>query len=289
VNEEKFIEVLGVQLKYRTVSCNPKWPAQPTFKMTVQVTDVCPAKCAFCCNPGKGITLDPKKFVDDFQEITSKVLVDEVYFTGGEPMLHWDLIKQCLGAIKCPALINTMGLNLHKIDVPVAISLSRHHWEHDINNQILGVKHKPDYISLDKFPSAYRERSNVTTNIIKGYVDTADKMRKMMDWAMDNGFPLSGFVGLMDATEYATANKMPIPELEGPDIQGYRKFKWKSGMCSCSNSLYIRNGELQRFYVKENLDPTENKGGRIFYRNGIIGKFMQTDYQQRLASAGLKA
>jgi pyruvate-formate lyase-activating enzyme len=285
VNEEKFIEVLGTQLKYRTSACNPKWEARPTFKVTVQVTDVCPAKCAFCCNPGKGLTLDPKKFIDDFQEITSKVAVDEVYFTGGEPMLHWDLIKQCLPVIKCPALINTMGLNLHKIDELVSISLSRHHWDHDINNQILGVKHTPEYVRRFAGP---KHGSNVTTNIIKGYVDTADKMRKMMDWAMDNGFPLSGFVGLMDATQYATDYKMPIPKLEGDDIHGYRKFKWKSGMCSCSNSLYIRNGELQRFYIKENLDPTENKGGRIFYRNGIVGKFIQTEYQQKLVS-GVKA
>jgi hypothetical protein len=263
--------------------------------MTVQVTDVCPAKCAFCCNPGKGILLDPKKFIDDFQEITSKVAVDEVYFTGGEPMLHWNLIRECLSSIKCPALINTMGLNLHKIDVPVAISLSRHHWDHDENNAILQIKHKPDYLGLDKFPAEYRERSNVSTNIVKGYVDTADKMRKMMDFAMDNGFPLSGFVRLMPATQYAKDNTIDIPVLEGPDIiGGYRKFQWKSGMCSCSNSLYVRNGELQRFYCKANLDPTENKGGRIFYRNGIIGKFMQTEFQKTVseeafAMAGVKA
>ena len=282
MEDEKFIEVLGTKLKYRTFSCNPKYVAVPVFKMTVQVTDVCPAKCAFCCNPGKGITLDPKKFIDDFQELTSKIKIDEVYFTGGEPMLHWDLIRECLSVIKCPALINTMGLTLDKIDVPVSISLSRHHWDHDINNQILGIRHKPDYVS--KFPAAYLNGSNVTTNIIKDYVDTAEKMRKMMDWAMDNGFPLSGFVGLMPATQYAKDARLPIPKLEGEDILGYRKFKWKSGMCSCSNSLYIRNGELQRFYIKENLDPTENKGGRIFYRNGIISKFVQTDFQQMEAS-----
>lgn len=284
--EDKFIEILGTQLKYRTVSCNPEWKAQPTFKMTVQVTDVCPAKCAFCCNPGKGILLNVDKFKDDFAEITSKVTVDEVYFTGGEPMLHWDMIRECLKVIKCPALINTMGLNLHKIDMPVAISLSRHHWEHDINNEILGVRHKPTY--LDSFPMEYRERSNITTNIIKGYVDSADKMRRMMDFAMENGFPLSGFVGLMPATEYAKEAHVPIPELEGDDINTYRKFRWKSGMCSCQNSFYIKDGQLHRFYIKENLDPTENKGGRIFYRNGIIGKFVQTDYQQKVALAGLK-
>lgn len=280
MENEKFIEILGTQLKYRTVSCNPKWPAVDTFKMTVQVTDVCPAKCAFCCNPGQGILLDTEKFKRDFEEISSKVTIDEIYFTGGEPMLHWDKIKECLKVIKCQVLINTMGLNLHKIDQKVYISLSRHHWDHDTNNEILGIKHKPDYIS--KFPKEYLVGSNISTNIIKGYVDTADKMRKMMDFAMDNGFPLSGFVGLMPATQYAKDAYLEIPELSGDDIINYRKFKWKSGMCSCSNSLYMREGELQRFYVKENLDPTENKGGRIFYRNGIIGKFVQTPFQQMM-------
>lgn len=251
--------------------------------MSVQVTDVCPAKCAFCCNPGKGLTLDPKKFIDDYQEITSKVYVDEVYFTGGEPMLYWNLIKQCMSVIKSPTLINTMGLNLHKIDEQVGISLSRHHWEHDTNNEILGVRHRPDYI--DKLPKELRERSNVTTNIIRGYVDDEHKMRRMMEFAMDNGIPLSGFVGLMPATQYAKDSYLPVPKLQGDDIVGYKTFKWKSGMCSCSNSLYVRNGELQRFYIKENLDPTENKGGRIFYRNGIVGKFIQTEFQQQQSAS----
>lgn len=273
VDSDEFVDILGVKVKYRTSSCNPSWKAVPTFKMTVQVTDACPAKCKFCCNPGKGLTLDVEKFKRDYDVINSTVQLDEIYFTGGEPLLYWDRIKECLKVIKQRVLINTSGLFLERVDEKVAISLSRHHWDHDVNNEILGVKLDAGYI--DRFPIEYRQSSNVSTNIIRGYVDDADKMRRMLDFAMDNEFPVSGFVGLMPATDYAKEATLPIPALEGDDIINYRKFKWKSGMCSCSNSLYIREGEVQRFYIKENLDPSENKGGRIFYRNGIMPWFVQ--------------
>ena len=103
MEEEKFIEILGVQVKYRTTSCNPTYKAVPTFKMSVQVTDSCQAKCKFCCNPGKGLLLDVDKFKRDYEEISAKVSIDEVYFTGGEPMLYWSRIKECLKVIKAPA------------------------------------------------------------------------------------------------------------------------------------------------------------------------------------------
>ena len=94
-------------------------------------------------------------------------------------------------------------------------------------------------------------------------------MRKMMDFAMDNGFPMSGFVGLLPVNDYAKDAYVPMPNLIGDDIQVYRNFKWKKGSCRCSNRLYIKNGELHPFYTKQNFCPSENKGGRIFYRNGI--------------------
>ena len=143
---EKSIEILGTKVLYRTLACHKDWKATDTFKMTVQVTDACPAKCKFCCNPGKGILLDVEKFKRDYEVINAAVRLDEVYFTGGEPMLYWKLIKECIKVIKQPVLINTMGLFLHRIDEPVAISLSRHHWDHDINNEILGMHLPKDYL-----------------------------------------------------------------------------------------------------------------------------------------------
>jgi molybdenum cofactor biosynthesis enzyme MoaA len=226
--------------------------------------------------------LDVEKFKHDYEVINSTIKLNEVYFTGGEPTLYWDRIKECMKVIKQPVLINTMGLFLERIDEPCSISLSRHHWDHEINEEILGIKLPKDY--LTKFPMDWRDGSNVTTNVIKGYVDTPEKMRKMMDFAMDNGFPLSGFVGLMPATQYAKEHRLLIPTMEGDDIMTYRENKYNKGTCMCSNLLYNRNGELHRFYVKQNFCPTENRGGRIFYRNGIQPWFKQTLAQQEAST-----
>ena len=264
--EFKFVEILGVKVPYRALSCNPLYPFNDHFKLTVHVTDACPCDCKFCCNAlNKGAFLDVEKFRRDYEAINAAVTLDEVYLTGGEPTLFWDKIKECLAFIKQPVTINTMGLYLDRIDEPVGISLSRHHWEHEVNESILGIKIPKDYI--EKFP--YKERMNISCNLIKGQVEDEAGMRKMLDFSMDNDIGTTGFVALLPVNEYSIGNVVPIPHLTGDDVLTYREFNYPTGTCSCSNFCYSRGAKTHRFYVKRNLCPTENRGGRIMYRNGI--------------------
>lgn len=265
MNKNPFIDVLGVKVMKRVVSCHPDAVLTGNFKLIVHVTDGCPGRCKFCCNKSSGFSLDVEKFKRDFIEIEKKCTIDEVFFTGGEPTLYWDKIKECLTVIKQKVTIHTMGMFLDRIDVPINVSLSRHHWDHEENERILGVKLPKNYLSRFK----YLDKTNLACNIIKGHVDNEIDMRRVLDLAMDNGIPLVGFIGLMPINDYSKDNGIRIPQFTGNDVLPYRAFCYKKGSCQCSNYCYHRDSKFQLFYFRHNTCPSDNHGGRILYKNGI--------------------
>lgn len=259
-----YTEILGVKVRRRTGNCHPDVPILDSFNLTVHVTDACPASCKFCCNTSKGLLLDVDKFKRDYEIMKGQCTIGHVYFTGGEPLLYWDKIKECLGVIEEQVTIHTMGMNLDRIDMPVNVSLSRHHWDHKVNEEILGIKLPVDYI--EKF--SLKRLSNLACNIIKGYVDNKDDMCKVLDFSIEHGFPLVSFVGLMPINEYSRANGLAIPSLAAEDSINYRKFKFQHS-CECGNHCYHRDGKFQFYYIRHNTDPDNNRGGRIVYKNGV--------------------
>ena len=268
MNDADFIEILGVKVKLRTVSCAPTAPAYPDdFKLVIHVTDACPAACKFCCNSSVGFSLDVEKFKQDYKEIIKKCHISDVYFTGGEPMLYWKKIKECLsviGDIRCT--VHTTGVNLDQIDMPVNLSISRHHWDHEINERIIGTKFPNTY--LDNFP--FKERANISCNIIKGFVDNIEDMKRVLDFSMKTGFGFVAFIGLMPLNNYSKEFGREIPTPECVDILKYKEYSYKNSVaCRCANYCYHKNGEFLLFYTRHNQCPNENHGGRIVYKNGI--------------------
>jgi organic radical activating enzyme len=264
VDARLYAEVLGVKVRRRTGVCHPDVPLLDSFNLTVHVTDACPCSCNFCCNSSKGLLLDVDQFKRDYEVMRTQCTIGHVYFTGGEPTLYWDKIKECLGFIDVEATIHTMGFNLKQIDVPVNVSLSRHHWDHAINEKILGVKLPLDY--LDDFPM--KKRTNLACNIIKGYVDNATDMAKVLDLSIEHEFPLVSFIGLMPINGYSREHGLRIPTLPSDDAIKYRQFSFQHS-CSCSNFCYHKDGKFQQYYIRHNTCPDNNRGGRIVYKNGV--------------------
>ena len=265
VDADKFATVLGTPVPYKTSACHPDYPPWKTFKLVVHVTDACPAACKFCRNMSKGAVLDMVKFKDDYQKMNEQVKITEVLFTGGEPMLYWKKVKECLGFIKQSAVIHTMGINLHQIDEPVHVSLSRHHWNHELNEEIIGAKLPKDY--LTSYPT--KHAMNFACNIIKGYVDNPADMRRVLDLAMDEGVKFVGFIGLLPVNDFCKENGTPPPELVGEDILKYRTFAYEDS-CTCANYCYQRDGQVLPFYNRRCLSLGQGAAGRIVYKNGGI-------------------
>ena len=209
--------------------------------------------------------LDVAKFKDDYQRICEEVELTEVLISGGEPMLYWSKIKECLQFIKQGVVVHTMGVNLNQIDEKVHVSLSRHHWDHAVNEEILGHRLPIGY--LHDYP--YRPYLNLACNIIKGYVDNPADMRRVLDLAVEENVQFVGFVGLLPVNQFCLDRGMPPPVLEGDDIMAYRNFQYEDS-CSCANFVYEKDGKVMPFYSRRCLCLGQGAAGRIVYKNGQI-------------------
>lgn len=264
------VEVLGVRIPFKTVSCSPKHPGlHRGLKLAVHVTDACPGKCKFCSNQSNGLLLDVERFKRDYEEINRKCEIDHVYFTGGEPTLHWKKVKECFKVIQQPCTMHTMGWGLGEVDEDIGVSLSRHHWDHERNNQIIGYNLPTDYIT-----GFYNKRFiNFACNIIKGEVDNPEDMKKVLDLAIKSGVNVVAFVGLMNINPYCLSHSLSVPTIECPEILKYNNFTYfnqqGTAVCNCNNYCYHKDGKFVYFYSRHNSCPSENMGGRIVYKNGI--------------------
>ena len=246
-------------------SCDGSAPRE-SFNLSIHVTDACPGKCKFCCNTSRGLTLDVEKFKRDYVEMTKTVKIDNVFFTGGEPMLYWDKIKECMSVIDAHCIVHTTGINLEQIDVPVELSVSRHHWDHKINAEILGMDHPTDYLQRFKF----KDQLHLACNLIRSYVDDVEDIKKYLDFALDNDIPLVGFIGLMPINDYSRENGVQVPMFNDVDILPYSSFAFRETACRCANYCYTDGrGRVQPFYTRHNQCPNINRGGRIIYKNGV--------------------
>lgn len=266
------VELLGVPVLRRTETCNGSTP-NGAFNLSVHVTDACPGRCRFCCNTSKGFTLDVEQFKRDYVEMTKTITIANVFFTGGEPMLHWDKIKECMSVITgARCTIHTTGINLEQIDVPVEISVSRHHWDQQINAEILGINHPTDYLQRCKF----RDQLHLACNLIRGYVDDVADIKQYLDFAIDTGIPLVGFIGLMPINDYSRENGVHIPTFDDVDILPYKSYAFRETVCRCANYCYTdARGRIQPFYTRHNQCPNINQGGRIIYKNGVQSWYTQ--------------
>jgi sulfatase maturation enzyme AslB (radical SAM superfamily) len=58
-------------------------------------TKHCNARCAFCTYHSDASKWDERRYLEVLREITSKIRIAKVAFSGGEPTLYWDNFKSC--------------------------------------------------------------------------------------------------------------------------------------------------------------------------------------------------
>jgi hypothetical protein len=272
------IEIGGAPLLRATLACKNSRgtrtldPDNRDFDLVVYLTDACNARCDFCGNTVIGFKFDFPKFEDFLLEAKSKVCIRRVKVTGGEPTLMIDSLMRCLQIIQdnltVPVMLHTNGANVREATHPCItnVSISRHHWNHEANERIFKCKFKPDYIS------AYRDlhKVNLSCNLIRGQVDTETGMRKVLDFALETGVPLVGFVGLLPLTEAAKNSLVSVPVISGPDILPYENRSFETH-CSCAKYCYLSpDTRMLPFYARHNTCPSANFRGRIIYLNNRV-------------------
>jgi len=270
------ITIAGVELTTRHVSCGlhteGKTALAPvlnkTMGLVVYLTNACNATCAFCSNTdAKAFRFDFEAFKVMWDELISKADVSQVAFTGGEPTLALKDFYKCADYIKAtrptPLVVMTNGVKLAELDheLLTQISVSRHHWNHADNERILGFKLKEDYLSVPA-----HNKIKIACNVMKGEVDSGEKMLKVLDLAATYDIPTVGFVGLMQINDFTAINTIQIPEMTGKGLYNFEK--WKLGnACECARSLYSHpSGKLIKYYYRHNHEYDYNHGGLVVFK-----------------------
>jgi MoaA/NifB/PqqE/SkfB family radical SAM enzyme len=247
---------------------------RPFVDFSISITNSCNAKCKFCCNAGKNdFEFDVSAFKDVFDETASKVEINKVTFTGGEPTLHPETLNRCLDHITGRCKLITVNTNGYRLNVLThssitRISMSRHHDLDGENDAIFGIKIGNPLKTFSK-----KEKVIVVCNLIRGKVDCAKKAYDILEFASSNGVNEAALVGLMPLNSWSKEHVVSISSLDfDENVLCTRRLSHEvTGVCTCNNYVYVaKNGELVFFYTRHALRPEYNKGSRIAWENNRI-------------------
>ena len=124
----------------------PEKIEEPYINLYIQLKG-CDAKCSFCEFMDSAQSFNIIKFEDNLLKLKDQIKINKVSITGGEPTLNYKLLYDILFIVKKHLpdvflVMNTNGYNLKKLDSDNliskfdSISVSRHHYDENINNSI---------------------------------------------------------------------------------------------------------------------------------------------------------
>ena len=263
--------LFGKEIQIKTLGCNriniPGRPIMPGVMLFVKTTDSCNAHCLFCSNAGcreEHRPFDSGKLLEVIDEIERQhIHLTRINFTGGEPSLVADrvvlpLLEQ-LSAERYRHLwlhLNTNGVlpqsqRLMQHPRWNSVSVSLHHYDRDRLTGLYGLRKKlpvPCFDGVDKD----RVVLNASCNLIKGYIDNAEEVRKMMDYVLELGLRTLGFVALMKTNDFCSEHFVDFTEIEWEQIPHlyYTGSRNRGTDCKCSNYLYNNGHDVLDVYMR---------------------------------------
>ena len=235
----------------------------PSVNIFAKVTASCQAHCPFCSNAGH---IQPKNTFDidklaSFVEELEKggVKVNKVNITGGEPSLVSALIECILEGFSSNSLLSRIHLHLNTNGLsPSAqqlmrnsrwnsISVSLHHYDRERLSELYGF---PVEEKAMMFEGVDQKIMNVSCNLIKGYIDNTEEVKKMLDFAIDRGITRIGFVSLMKVNKWCEDHFVHFDDLSIESIPHvYFTRRMDRGKdCCCSNYLYNKDMKILEIY-----------------------------------------
>ena len=293
MEDARNVTLFGKEIPVRKYGCsnegkNPLWIDIPRVNLFVQVTNKCNANCPFCIyHNNEEPSFDLKKYSYILNALTSNKSIDigKLNFTGGEPTLNFSLFEDIVNTTKenldmerKPEItLNTNGLNLSKVikysDFLDSIGLSRHHYDDKINCKIFGttsVAKEEDIINFNR-TSKKPEILQLRCNLINGYIDSYDEIKKYLERAIILDSHDCGFVTLAPNNDYCKQKQIDFTNLVKINKEIIQVNKWEriednTSYCQCANYVYMSNsGEFCKFY------------SRLFCRNDIIDGILVFD------------
>jgi len=271
------MKLFGEEFKLRTHYCRyfntePELIENPYINLYVRFYG-CNATCQFCeYHSDCSKEFDEDKLIEIIKELTSKLFIKKLNITGGEPTLNYERFLRVFNICKehlsdkTMIVVNTNGYNFEKlikekeiIKRVTNISLSRHHYDDNKNNEILGFQ-SVSYKTIKKAQKKLKPGVlNLTCNLIKGYIDSTDEVYKYLEFASKIGVDLVGLVSLMKINDYCHDNFIDFNTIDliSKRFNLTKQFSYKD-CCKCNNYVYIpENLKLVRVYHKNTYKPLD--------------------------------
>lgn len=222
------------------------------ISLYIVTTRKCTAHCEFCeYNKGKaGLNIESVKRAID--EIVKYFYLKEIHFTGGEPSLESDAIDEICKYAKTinplvQTSVNTNGFNLNRLESIKDldnVAISRHAITDSANCEVFGTNCVA-YAS-DIFAFKDKSKLHLSCNLIKGYVDSFDKILDYLEFAATLGINDVGLVSLMNINDYCKQHFVDFNKLNIKLTDKFTKTKCCRDIgdgtspvcCMCENYLY---------------------------------------------------
>lgn len=277
------IEIFGKEIPVRTHYCSlyggqPGEVDEATVTLYVR-TKFCNAKCEFCTFADTASKYNEAKYIEVLKEITSKVKIKKIAFTGGEPTLYWDQFKSMVSIAhefspESTFTMNTDGFRLSTLfEDPISklfsnIHISRHHYNDDINNEIFKCKTPlGEEIKYIQSLTDNKQQVQLSCNVIKGYIDNTDEVFKYLEWANSLEINNIGLVALMPVNKYSRDHFVyfNVKDLINERFNVTKEWAYKDA-CQCTNYVYFpedMRGPM-RVYHKNTFAPFDINETIIF-------------------------
>lgn len=246
-------------IKYKTKGCDLNEECSvgngpPRISLYIVLGRQCNTACRFCTFRGKSYTFDYAKFTEVIQGILKGGQLGKVQFTGGEPGLYIDILRKCLAIIRRLSpnsfvSVNTNGTYLAELaNVPLDnIALSRHAIKWEDNAKIMGVTNAPPATDdeIIEVAEALPNLLHLSCNLIKGYVDSPEKIKEYLDFAAGVRVYDVGFVSLMPVNKYCIDNFVDFKAIDTEKSGLFTNLNWSlkneanKEVCRCRNYLYF--------------------------------------------------
>lgn len=280
------INLFGVDVKLKTHYCsmfgNDHVKVENPYVNLYVRTKYCNAKCTFCTYHSDASKWNQTKYLNILKELSSKIKIGKVAFSGGEPTLFWENFKTMVYTAKeytpnSEFSINTDGFKIDRFfSDPIYkifdfIQLSRHHYDDKINDIIFKTKTpSSDEISDVVKIQTHEHQIQFRCNLIKGYIDNKEEVFKYLDWSNSVGVNDVGLVSLMPINDFSRDNFIyfHIKELIGSNFLLTRKQERYGGGCECFNYVYMPNEDVFRrpirVYHKNTYAPNDIQETLVF-------------------------
>jgi molybdenum cofactor biosynthesis enzyme MoaA len=277
------MELFGKSIEIKKQLCSkngiaPESIADPYVNVYVRIRNRCPAKCKFCEFTCDEEFFNVDKFVASLKELASKVRVNKISFTGGEPTGDLDLLEYCLKKVKAIlpntfVVINTNGAGtlmelLKYEDYLNSIALSRHHYDDNRNKQIFGCN-VPTADTIRNFQESVKNKEllHLSCNLVKGEIETHSDIKHYLNHCANINALDVGFVTLMPVNDFCKNNQVIFDTAIKQDSQILRNKVWNNGEdCRCANFLYIdyNTAKIVKFYARYYCNASSNSGQLVF-------------------------